>query len=443
MGIATEILIILILLAANGLFAMAELALVSARKSNLRQRAEKGEHGARAALQLAENPTRFLATVQFGITLVGVLAGAFGGATLSEEIAALLAGIPLLAEYADAVAIAIVVAGITFVSLILGELIPKRIALANPEGIASTLALPLDRLLRIASPLVDLLAGTTDLALRWAGFRPIPGAHVSEEEIRGLVQEGVEAGVFATAEPAMVESVLALDRTPVRQIMTPRAQLIFLRVDEPHEAFWHKIVVSAHSAFPVYEENRDNIVGLVSVKAIYANLAAGIEIRLKDLVTPPIVLPSVQPVSQVLESFRRTGRHAALVADEFGGIIGMVTLVDVLEAIVGEVPSPEDRLRPRARQRPDGSWLADGLLEVEEVEKLTGLRPLREDGDGEYETLAGFLFCRLGRVPAEGEHLLWKGWRFEVIDMDRHRVDKVLLTPAPQPPTTPAAGAAH
>jgi putative hemolysin len=426
---ATEILIILGLLMANGVFAMTELAVVSSRKVRLKRMAQGGDVKARAALGLVEDPTRFLSTVQVGITLVGILAGAVGGATLAGEVEAMVREVGWLQPYAKSIGIGGVVLAITYVSLVLGELVPKRLALGNPEGIARVMAPGMTRLSRWAGPVVRLLGGSTELALRVIGVKKQAEPRVSEEEVRVLLEEGVQEGVFLKAESEMIESVMALDRLPVREVMTPRPKIIFLSRDDTHEAVWHKIVVSGHSSFPVYDGNRDNVVGMVSVKSVYANLAAGLGVKLADLMTPPEVVPATQTVAQLLEVFRRTGRHVAMVADEFGGMVGMVTLVDVLEAIAGDFPSQEERLRPQAIRRGDGTWLVDALMELSELERaLPGLVFPDPHGRG-YETVAGFVVAQLGRVPKEGEVVEWSRFKIEVIDMDRHRVDKVLVVP--------------
>lgn len=428
-AIGLEILIIVLLLAANGVFAMTEIAVVSARKARLRRLAATGDLRAKAALELAESPNRFLATVQVGITLVGVLAGAFGGATIAEEIDAALQRFPLVAAYGEAIGIGVVVLGITFFSLILGELVPKRIGLNNPERVARLMAGPMNRLAWLASPLVRLLSASTELVLRVIRLKKPTDPPVTEEEIKVLIQEGVQAGVFDRHEPEMVEGVLALDRLPVRDIMTPRAKIIWINHADPHEAIWHKIVVSGHSHFPVYEKTRDEVTGVISLKAIYANLAAGILVKVQDLVVPPLFVAGTQTVAALLETFKRTGRHVALVTDEGGSIVGLVTLIDLMEAIVGEFPSPAERLKPEARGRADGSWLVDGGLPLEQLSpSLPALRfPPAEKRD--YATLGDFVASRLGRALREGETFDEQGFRFEALDLDGARVDKVLIMP--------------
>jgi len=428
-NIATEFVIILLLLVANGVFAMSEIAVVSARKVRLRRLAQQGDVRAKAVLDLAESPNRFLSTVQVGITLIGVLAGAFGGATIAEQIGQSLQRVPPLALYGEAIGIGIVVVVITYLSLILGELVPKRLALAHPERIARLMARPMTRLSVLASPVVKLLGVSTDLVLRLLGAKLDKAPQVTEDEVKGLVEEGVAAGVFSHREPQMVESVLALDRMRVKSIMTPRVKIIWLNCADSHEAIWHKVVVSAHSNLPVYEGNRDNVVGVVSVKSIYANLAAGATVKLCDLMTPPLLVPAAHTVAQLLDSFKSSGRHFALVNDGFGGIVGVVTLVDVLEAIVGDIPSHEERSQPRAHRRTDGSWLIDGLLGMDELATRMTDVTFPRGPDRDYQTVAGFVLAQLGRVPREGETFEWQGYRVEVIDMDHQRVNKVLAMP--------------
>lgn len=429
-SVAFELTVIFVLLVANGVFSMAELAVVSARKGRLRQRADNGDANARTALELAESPNTFLSTVQVGITLVGVLAAAFCGATLTEKLAGPLKEISWLAGSADKVAFALVVTGLTYFTLVIGELVPKRLGLGNPEGIACALAGPMRWLSNLVSPLVTLLSWSTDALLALLRIKPAPEAGVTEEEVRLLVREGMRAGVFYQHESEMVDSVLALDRLPVRELMTPRAKIIWINVNDPHESVWHKIVVSGHTTFPVYEGNRDHVLGVVSVKAIYANLAAGAPARVRDLMVPPLVVPATQSASGLLEKFKQCGKHVALVADEFGGIIGLVSLHDIMEAIIGELPTPDERARPRAVRREDGSWLVDGMIDAAEFERAVPDFKLHAAPERDYQTFGGFVLKHLGRVPEEGAAFQLHGYHVEVIDMDGHRVDKVLLLPA-------------
>jgi putative hemolysin len=424
-----EAAIILLLILINGVFAMTEIAVVSSRKSRLKRMAEQGDTRARAALELADSPNRFLSTVQVGITMVGILAGAFGGATIARKLAIELTEVPLLSPYANVIGIGVVVICITYLSLVLGELVPKRLALSNPEGISRRMAGLMNQLSRMAYPLVRLLGASTDLILRLIGHQPTSKPPISEEEVNLLLAEGLATGVFQKAESEMVEGVLKLDRLPVREIMTPRPKIIWINRDEPHDGIWHKIVASSHSHFPVYDGTRDNVIGVISVKAIYANLAAGIPAKTRDLMIKPLIVPESQMAIQLLETFKQSGRHLALVADEFGSIVGLVSLHDVMEAIMGDFPSQDQRLQPEARHREDGTWLIDGLMDFDDVQRLLPHFHLPPDDQREYQTLAGFIVKSLGRVPKEGETLETSGHVFEIIDIDRHRVDKVLVIP--------------
>jgi len=428
--IALEILIVLTLFSANGIFAMSEMAMVSARKSRLKQMAATGVTGAAVALRLAEAPNRFLPTVQIGITLIGLLAGAFSGATLARNLAEALRSLPGFGPYADAVSVGVVVIALTFLSLIIGELAPKRIALAAPEQIACRLAGSVDRLSRIAQPLIHILNGATNLLLHLLRLKPGQPEPISEEEVRHLLREGTDSGVFHKDEPRMVDSVLSFDQLPIREIMTPRAKLVFLSLGDTHETVWHKIVASRHSSYPVYDHEREHIVGVVSVKAVYANLAIGAPVRTRDLMTAPVFVAPDDPVMKVLDQFKRTGVHLAVVRTIDGSALGLVTLVDVLEAIVGDIPSLEDRLRPEARLRTDGSWLVDGHYDLTKLSALLGVS-FTDHACDDGTTLAAFIGHRLAGAQREGDAFVCAGLRFEIIDMDRTSVDKILIQPEP------------
>ncbi len=437
--VALELSIIFALLLANGLFSMTELAIVSARKARLRQLADGGDAKARTALELAESPNTFLSTVQIGITLVGVLAATFSGATLTARLAGPMKELNWLAPYADTVSFAVVVTVLTYFTLVIGELVPKRLGLGHPESIARALAGPMRRLSLLAGPVVRILGLSTDALLALVRVRPAPAAIVSEDEVKLLVKEGLRAGVFLPAESRMVESVLELDRVPVRDLMTPRAKIIWINVDEPHETIWHKIVVSGHTTFPVYEGNRDRVMGVVSVKSIYANLAAGVPVNVRHLMTPPLVVPASLMANTLLEKFKQSRKHVALVTDEFGGITGLVSLHDIMEAIIGELPTADERAKPQAVRRDDGSWLVDGMLAADDFERTVRGFKLHTGMDRDYQTFAGFIMKHLGHVPREGETFSLHGYTVEIIDMDGHRVDKVLLLP--QTPKAPPASA--
>jgi putative hemolysin len=434
----TEILIIFILLLANGVFAMAEIAIVSSRKARLKALAGDGSANATTALALAEEPTRFLSTVQIGITLVGILAGAFGGATLSEKLTAWLDGYPALAPYSTALSLVIVVGAITYFSLIIGELVPKRIALTNPESRAMLLARPMAFLSKVAAPVVWFLTASTNVILKLFGLGKDVASPPSEEEIGHLIEQGTTAGVFHRAERAMVEGVLRLDELPVTEIMTRRTKIVWLNVSDTDEVNWRKIVASGHSHFPVYEGTRDNVIGMVSVKSLWANAAAGVANDLRNHLVKPLFVPTSITAVQLLETFKQSGKHLALATDEFGSIQGLVSLIDVMEAIVGDLPEPGDRRAPGATLRDDGTWLVDGTMTVDDVKTRFGFKQLPREASGQFETLGGFMVDRFGHIPVAGESFTWDGWRFEIVDMDRHRVDKVLLGPPTPSAPTPA-----
>lgn len=438
MQVLFEFSIILLLLAGNGLLAMAEMSLVSSRKARLSAMAEKGNQGAARALAMAETPNQFLSTVQIGITMVGIFAGAFGGSTIAKFLATQLMGIGLAPGVSETVALVLVVVVITYLSLIIGELVPKRLALSAPERYASALSGTLRGIAAIAKPAVAVLGRSTDLVLRALGAKQDQEARVTDEEVRLLMQEGRTAGVFHHSEPQIVQRVLSLDDLQVKAIMTPRPRIVFLNHDDSHEQIWPKIAGSRHSHFPVYQGNRDNVVGVVSVKSVYANLAAGAPVRMKDLMVSPYFVPSMQTVMEVLDGFRQSGRHFAIVADEFGTTVGVLTLVDVLEAIVGEVPSAEERSRPLIRSHDAGTWLIDGTAPIGDIERsVSGLTfPPMEDRN--YQTLAGFMIQELGNIPREGEGFSSLGFKFDVIDMDRQRIDKVMVQKIEQPQFTAA-----
>lgn len=338
---------------------------------------------------------------------------------------------------------AAVVFALTFLSLVIGELAPKRIALAAPEKIACLLARPIDRLARVATPAIRVLAAATSLLLRALRIRPAAPTGVTEEEVRLLVREGSESGVFHKDEPRMVESVLAFDRLPIREIMTPRGKLVGLRLSDTPERLWHKIVRAGHSAYPVFDEARERIIGMVTVKALYANLAAGAPARVADLLTQPVFVSPLEPVTAVLDQFKRAGVHFAVVQEAGGPALGIVTLVDVLEAIVGDIPSIEERIRPEARQRPDGSWLVDGQYDMV---RLAAQFPALASGagaDAAGTTLARFVSDQLAGAPREGDDFVSAGLRFEIVDIDRTSVDKVLIAPAAEKTADANSAAAH
>lgn len=430
-----EFLIVCLLVLANGLLAMAETAVVSARKSKLRELAAKNNAGAAKALELAEHPTRFLALVQFWLTLSGMIAGVLGGAKVAGQLTEQFLRVAALAPYAGALAFVVVTLGLSAFMLLFGELVPKRIGRAHPEKVAALLAGSMRGLAWLAAPFLRLLELATDGVTKLIRLRTRPAAEtVGDDEVRALVEQGLHAGVFQRAEQQMVEGVLALDQLPVTALMTPRPKIVFLNLDDPEEINWRKIVTSGHSYFPVYQHNRDQIVGMVPVKALWAHAAIGLPTTLKNLLLPPLLVSDTLTATQLLEQFKKSGKHIAIVTDEFGAVQGLVTLIDVMEAIVGDLPEPGERHQPEAKRREDGSWLVDATLATSELKKLLGVTAeLPHEDEAEFQTLGGFVITQFGRIPAAGDHFDWAGWRFEVVDMDRRRVDKVLVAKAPPP----------
>lgn len=440
-GLSSELLILFLLLVINGFFAMAEIAVVSARKAWLKQLADKGNERAKTTLAIARDPSRFLSAVQVGITLVVVLAGDLGGSTLARFLEEWLLGYNWSTALAHNVAHGSVITGITLASVIFGELIPKRLGLVNPERIALYFAPAINNLARLISPAVSLLTFLTDGTLRLFGIKMQPlEKPVSEEEVNILIEQGMHAGVFNKTEKEMVAGVLELDQLPVTALMTPRPKIVFLNLDDPEEANWRKIVASGHSYFPVFQGNRDQVLGLVSVKALWAHSAIGVSTSLKNLMVPALIVPETMTAIQLLESFKKSSRHIALISDEFGAIQGLTTLIDVLEAIVGDLPAQGRREAPGARQREDGSWLIDATLAIGDVKRMFNLDTLPHEEEADFQTLGGFVMTHFGRIPAAGDYFDHAGWRFEVVDMDRHRVDKVLVMQKPAAPAEKAAG---
>jgi putative hemolysin len=431
MGIGTEVLIVLLLLVANGVFAMSEIAVVSARKSRLQQRAEAGDAAARRALQLAEHPERFLATVQVGITLVGTLAGAFGGAAIAEPLAAYLERFPRLAEYAQPMALGLVVLGITYFSLIIGELVPKQIGLNHPERIAAAVAGPMDVVSRVARPLVWLLTTSTQLVLRLLRIRKPDEPPVTEAEIAVLLQQGTQAGVFEEEEQELVERVFWLGDQRVVSLMTPRHRIVWLDLQASPEEHRRAMVEHRYSRYLVCEGGLDDVLGMVEVKDLWAAELSGERVHdLRALLRQPLFIPESTRALRVLEQFRESGTHLALVVNEYGGTEGIVTLNDVLEEFAGEMARGGVPPAPPVVRRDDGSLLIDASFSMEEFRELMDLEDRRHE-HREYRTLGGFVFTTLGHVPRPGEHFEANGYRVEVVDMDGNRVDKVLVAPLP------------
>jgi len=424
-----EFLILLLLILMNGLFAMSEIAVVSSRKARLQQLADEGKSGAGVALELATEPGHFLAATQVGITLVGILSGAFGEATVAASLAGRIAQVPVLAPYAATIALAIVVSAITILSVILGELVPKRIALRNPEGIAATVARPMRLLSKVTYPLVRFLSILTESILKLLGSAPASTPPVTEKEINVMMEQGAEAGIFEQEEQHLVANVFRLDRQKIGAIMTPRVDVIYLDVEDSYEDNQRKILDNAHSVMPVCRGGIVNVLGIVHAKDLLRRSLSGEPFDLLSSLKPPLFIPETATAMTLLEMFKKSGRHVAFVVDEYGDAQGLVTINDVLESIVGDIPSEGEPMDASAVRREDGSWLLDGMLPMEKFRELFPDVDLPEEESDTYHTLSGFILTRLKRIPATADHFSWHRWRFEVVDMDRNRIDKVLASP--------------
>lgn len=420
-----EALIILLLVLLNGFFAMSEMALVSSRRGRLQQMAEDRKGGAKVALDLVEDPSRFLSTVQIGITLIGIGAGAFGGATLAEELSGWLRQFPGLESSGDTIAFVAVVVTITYLSLIIGELVPKRIALNHAESIAAFVARPMGVLSRVTAPLVWLLGVSTEGMLRLLRLRDAPDHTVTEEEVKTLIAEGTQTGVFEPAERKMIEGVLRLSDRTVRSIMTPRPDVIWLDPNDDTQEIRREIKESGYSRFPVCRGDLDEVLGFIHAKDLLDQALQGRSLDLMACLGKPLIVHDGTPVLRLLDLFRQASMHMAVVVDEYGSVEGIVTLTDILESIAGDMPELGQEGEAGAVRREDGSWLVDGMMPIDEAESLIGLKGLK--GEGDFHTLAGFVLSRIGHVPVAAEHFTWQGMRFEVVDMDGRRIDKVLI----------------
>ncbi|MGA7492281.1 MAG: hemolysin family protein [Syntrophobacteraceae bacterium] len=420
-----DIIIVLLLILTNGLFAMSELAVISSSKTRLLRHAEEGSSKARVALDLAENPNRFLATVQIAITLIGVLSGAFGGASLAGHLAATISSIPYIGRYSDSIALALVVGLITYFSL-LAELIPKRIAVSTPERIASAVAKPMARLAAITSPIIHVLSFSTDTVLRFFRFRLAKKAPVTEEEIRMLIGQATTAGVFEEAEHDMVERVFRLGDRRVGVMMTPRNKVLWLDINESPDKTRRKIAKSPYSWFPIGQK-AGHIQGVVHVRDIAANCLGGKPLDLRALMHKPLFVHESTQALKVLENFRQSGQQMAIVVDEYGTIEGIITLTDILEAIVGDIALPEVPEEPPIIQREEGVWLVRGMLPIDELKAFFHIRKLPGERQRRFQTLGGFTMAHLKRVPAVADLFECCGYSFEIVEMEGRRVRKVLI----------------
>jgi putative hemolysin len=437
-SISTQVFIIGVLIIANGIFAMAEIAIVSSRKARLQQRAEDGDERAKIALDLANSPSQFLSTIQIGITLVGILAGAFGGAKIADKLAPELNHFAWIAPHGGAVSLFIVVLAITYLSLIIGELVPKQIALQHAERLAAAFAPSMRTMAWVAAPLVHLLSLSTQLVLRLFGIKASAETSVTEEEVKLMIEQGTQEGVFEPTEQEMVERVFRLGDRTVNALMTPRPDVVWLDINDPPEETQLRISSNSHTHYPVAEDQIDNIIGMVNSKDLLSQNLSCRPIDLRSVMRPALFIPESMSALDVLERFKKKRTHTALVIDEHGGFQGLVTTSDVLEAIVGDIPTPEESEEAEIIPREDGSWLVDGKVLADELKSLLQKDELPFEDENLYQTLGGLVMAFLDRIPKSGDYFDWNDFRFEVVDMDGHRVDKVLikrnpLEPRPEP----------
>jgi putative hemolysin len=442
-----EILFLIALIVLNGVFAMSEIALVTARRARLARLAEDGDGSAVVAMKLGEDPTRFLSTIQIGITSIGILNGIVGEAALAGPLAHWLQAMGMEQRVSEIGSTILVVVVITYVSIVVGELVPKRIGQIDPEGIARLVARPMNVLSIASRPFVHLLAGSTSLLLRVMGQRETGGPSVTEEEIHAMLDEGSEAGVIEKSEHEMVRNVFRLDDRQLGSLMVPRADIVWLDVTRPLEQNIALMAESAHSRFPVCRGGLDDILGIVGSKQLLTQTLRGNAVDLTKDLQAPVYVPESLTGMELLDQFRTSGTYVAFVIDEYGEIQGMVTLHDVIESVTGEF-LPHDTDEAWAVQREDGSWLLDGMIPIVELKDRLGIKIVPEEEKGRYHTLSGMVMWLLGRLPTTGDVATWDGWRLEVVDLDGKRIDKVLASLLPEPapeeitegqPATPAS----
>ena len=426
------VVVVLLLVVLNGLFAMTELAVVSSRKSKLQSRAEKGDRGARAALKLAEEPTHFLSAVQVGITLIGILAGAYGQATIAGELDRILeAAFPAFAPYSEFFATALVVVVITYVSLIVGELVPKRIALIMPEAVAAKMAGPISTLAIVLKPFVLLLTASTSGILKVLGVKDRDGSDVTQEEVETMIAEGTSAGLIEPEEQTMIEEILRLGDRPIRVAMTPRHEVFWIALDDPEEVIREEIRTCPYSRIVVARESDvDNPLGVVHKKDLLDALLTDGKFDIEALIQTPAFIPQSTSVLKALEILKASKVHMAFLVDEFGAFEGVVTATDLLEMIAGDFDEGHDEAEAYIRQREDGSWLVDGQTDLEELSDELG----EDFGETEgFHTVAGLVLHHLSRVPDEGEILQLGRFEVEVVDMDDRRIDKLIFKQVVKP----------
>lgn len=429
-----EIILIAILIIINGLFSMTEIAVVSSRRVRLMQDAEAGSAGAAMAVELQEKPDRFLSTVQIGITLVGILSGAFGGATVAQTLGGYLAEIPEIAPYAQTISFTFVILIITYFSLVIGELVPKNLALNRPEAIAKIFSRPMNLVSRLTAPFVWFLSNSTALVLKILRVTRATDAAITEEEIKAHIAHGTEIGILDETEQELIESVIRLDDQRITALMTSRLKIVWLNVEDPIEINRRKLIDSPYSRLPVGRGSLDEIIGFVKAKDLLSKVLNGEELDLEAVLKEPLFVPETQTGLELLEFFRVSHTHLAMIVNEFGATEGLITMNDVLKAIVGSL-TVGGVLQESIVRRDDGSFLLDGRLPVADLLGLLQIKELPADERQTYQTLGGFVLARMEKLPQEGSKFEWENFIFEIMDMDGRRVDKVLVTRKDAPET--------
>ena len=423
-----EILLLTALIILNGVFAMSEIALVTARRARLARLADSGDHSAEVAIKLHDDPTRFLSTVQIGITSISILNGIVGEAVLADPLAQWMQSAGVDPDASGIAATALVVVVITYFSIVIGELVPKRIGQFNPEGIARRVARPMNLLSLLTQPFVRLLSISTDAFLRMLGNQPSSQADVIEEEIHALLQEGSESGVIEQQERDMVRNVLRLDDRPINSLMIPRSEIVYLDTTLSLDDNLKRVAESEHSRFPVCQDGLDTVLGIISAKKLFNQTRAGGQVNLTSELMPVVFVPESLTGLDLLEHFRASDAHMVLVVDEYGEVNGLVTPQNVLEALTGEF-TPRNLEEAWAVQRSDGSWFLDGLIPLPELKDRLGLATLPDEEKGRYHTLGGLVMWLAGQLPQTGDVLTCGNWHLEVVDLDGKRIDKILATP--------------
>lgn len=427
-----EIFILVVLIVVNGVFAMSEIALIAARRGKLAKLAEEGDAAAKVAVMLGEEPTRFLSTIQIGITLIGILCGVVGQSALAAPISGWLREIGIEPRARDIGATTISVVLITYFSIVVGELVPKRIGQIDPEKIARLVSRPMYALAVASRPAVRMLSASTTLVLRLFGLRDEKTPGVTEEEIHALLEEGSESGVIEKNEHAMVRNVFRLDDRQIGSLMVPRSDIVWLDTERPLEENLARMAESEHSRFPVCRSGLEDILGIISAKQLFNQTLKGGQPDISRQLQSPVYVPESLTGMELLEQFRASSSHMVFVIDEYGEVQGLVALQDVMEAVTGEF-RPAHQEDAWAVRREDGSWLLDGLIPLPELKDLLELKGVPEEDKGRYNTLSGMIMWLLGRLPRTGDVITWEAWRLEVVDLDGKRIDKVLASRLPEP----------